>query len=636
MPHLYQDEISLNHIKKDFEKYSWGFFCADLRAGLAVAMLTVPQALAYALVAGLPVYCGLFASIYIALIVALFGSSRHLVVGPSNAIAILIQACLIEVFTNYYRGASPDTAPVLVVHVLSQLMLLVGGLQMLAGFFKLGRLTHFVSHSVIVGYLFGVALALVINQLFPLMGLDVPTNVPSLYGRFTYILSHIRDLHLPTTWIGLSCLAMLWMLRRYSRQMPVGAIVLGLVAVIALAVRHFFYSLEGSSLPIEWVEQVRSWVDPIALVGDAKAEGILPDFSLPYFDPGLTNRLLPVSFAIGLLSIMEAISASKALAAESGQRLSTNQEIFGLGLGNFLAAFMGAMPVSGSPSRSMISFENGAKTRLAAVFNSVFVALILFVFGFLIQYIPIAAFAALLIFSASNIINVKQLFLCWKATPSDAFVLVLTMLSCIFLSLDVAFYIGVVLSISLYLKKAAVPQLVEFQIDATGALAPVERFRKPIASPIRCIKVEGELFFGAADLFQSALKSMTEGDESTKVVILQLKNARDIDATSCLALEQLHRYLKNSGRHLIACGLTYHIWEVLSDSGLIPVLGKENLFIFEEKNPQISTQRAFARAKEWLAAKQVPMPSPPLVEELLPLSKTSQTFSHPILEQGPT
>lgn len=613
MPYLQQDEISLSCIRKEFEKYSWSAFRADLTAGISVAMLTVPQALAYALVAGLPVYCGLFAAVYAAMVVALFGSSRHLVVGPSNAIAILIQAGITEILLTSYRDVAIPDKEIVVVQILTQLMLLVGGIQILAAFFKLGRLTHFVSHTVIVGYLFGVALALVINQIFPLIGIAVPNDSSSLYERVAYIFTHAHLLHLPTAAIGFFCLVFLWILKRYSKKIPVGAIMLASIAMAAYFCHYLFYSLDAFDFSFISTEMFRRWLDPIALVGDARAEGIFPEFVLPYFDPGIMNNLLPVAFAIALLSTMEAVSASKSLAASSGQRLSTNQEIFGLGLGNFFAAFIGAMPVSGSPSRSVVSFENGAKTRLAAIFNSLFVALILVAFGFLIQYIPVAAFAALLIFSASNIVNIKQLFLCWKATRSDSFVLMLTIVSCIFFSLDIAFYIGVVLSISLYLKKAAIPQLVEFNIDESGSLCPLEKFRRQAPKKIRFIKVEGELFFGAADLFQSALKSMTEDDTATQVVILQLKNARDIDATACLALQQLHRYLKNSGRHLIGCGLTYQIWEVLSDSGMIDIIGKENLFIFEEKYPQASVQRALARAREWIKqeeAKQIPLPSP--------------------------
>jgi SulP family sulfate permease len=598
--HTPQDEVSLIAFKKDFERYSWSSLRSDLIAGLSVAMLTVPQALAYALVAGLPVSTGLYAAIFSALIVVLFGSSRHLIVGPSNAIAILVQGGISNILFTYYRDVTGPEKEELVLQILTQLLLLVGVIQILAAFLKLGRLTHFVSHTVIVGYISGVALALVINQLFPLLGMGIPTNVSSLYERGIYILTHLSAVHWPTALIGVSCLLFLLGLKRIDRKMPAGAIMLGIVAISAYFLGYFINYFQTNEYQfLDW-SRIGSLAQDIPVVGDTQGKGFIPHWDWPYFNPGIMNNLLPVAFAIALLSVMEASSTAKSIASSSGQHLSTNQEIFGLGMGNFFSAFIGALPVSGSPSRSTINYENGAKTRLAAIFNSLFVWLILCAFGFLIQHIPVTAFAALLIVSAGNIVNIKQLLLCLKATRSDAFVLFLTLIACLFLSLDIAFYIGVAMSISLYLKKAAIPQLVEFTVDESGILHSIDHTQLHEPRKIRFIKVEGELFFGAADLFQSTLKSITEDDTTTRVIILQLKNARDIDATACLALQQLYEYLKSSGRHLIGCGITHQIWDVLSDSGMVELVGKANLFIFDDRHPHLSVQKAFLRAYDLL------------------------------------
>lgn len=598
MPYSHaQDEISLKHYKKEFERYSWESLRQDALAGLSVAMLTVPQAMAYALVAGLPISTGLFAAIYSALIVALFGSSRHLIVGPSNAIAILIQAGTSEILFTYYRDVPDPQKELLALQILTQLSLLVGIIQILAACFKLGRLTHFVSHSVIVGYILGVAMALVINQLFPLLGMAIPSDVSSLYERSLYMLTHFHTIHAPTAIIGVACFSFLLILRRIDRKMPAGAIMLASIAVIAYIVDYYI------SHEFPYADYVESVIQHLAIVGDTREDGgLTPTWDWPYFNTGIMNNLLPIAFAVALLSVMEATSAAKSIAAGSGQRLSTNQEIFGLGLGNLFSAFITALPISGSAARSALCYDNGGKTRLAAIFNSIFVAVILFAFGFLVKHIPITAFSALLIMSAANIVNFKQLLLCIKATRSDSLVLMLTVFACIFFSLDMAFYIGVIMSITLYLKKAAIPQLVEFTMDEEGVLHSVDDTQPCVPRKIRFIKVEGELFFGAADLFQSALKSLTEDDNTTRVIILQLKNARDIDATACLALQQLYEYLKSSGRHLIGCGLTHQIWDVLSDSGMVDMIGKRNLFIFDERHPQLSMQRAFARASELLTA----------------------------------
>ncbi|MCE2983372.1 MAG: SulP family inorganic anion transporter, partial [Parachlamydia sp.] len=349
MSQPHHDDISLTCFAKDFEKYSWNAFRADVMAGLAVAMLTVPQAMAYALVAGLPVSCGIFASIFTAMIVAIFCSSRHLIVGPSNAIAILIQGCITDILFTYYRDASPLEKEQVVMQVLTQLMLLVGTIQILAAFFKLGRLTHFVSHSVIIGYVSGVALALVINQAFPLLGMEIPVTLGSLYERAVYILTHVHAAYLPTALIGCLCLGFLIMLRRLDRKIPAGAIMLAVVAITSYFFNYFYqYFISNGYSFLDW-NQWDALLAPIATVGDTREGGYIPAWDWPYFNPGIMNHLLPSAFAIALLSVMEATSASKAIAASSGQCLSTNQEIFGMGMGNFFSAFIGAMPVSGSP-----------------------------------------------------------------------------------------------------------------------------------------------------------------------------------------------------------------------------------------------------------------------------------------------
>lgn len=607
-----QEEISLTGFKSDFDRYTWGFLRSDMLAGLSVAMLTVPQAMAYAFVAGLPISAGLYAAIFSAIIVAFFGSSKHLIVGPSNAIAILVHGGISGVLFTYYRDVTGPERELLVMQILTQLMLVVGVIQILAALLKLGRLTHFVSHTVIIAYVSGVALALVVNQLFPLFGIPIPTDVTSIFERGLYVVTHLHMIHWPTALIGFLCIFFMIGLKKVGKKIPAGALMLASVSVIAYFLGHFYDYFGFQLAPYLDISDMETYFQSIAVVGDTTGDRFFPSWDWPHFNTGIMNNLLPVAFAIALLSVMEASSTAKSIAASSGQHLSTNQEIFGLGLGNFFSAFIGAMPVSGSPSRTTLNYENGAKTRLSALFNSIFVSLILVSFGFLVQHIPLTAFAALLIVVSGSIVNFKQLFLCVKATRSDASVLILTLLSCVFFSLDIAFYIGVALSITLYLKKAAIPQLVEFTVDESGVLHTIEHAHLHEPRKIRFIKVEGELFFGAADLFQSTLKSITEDDTTTKVIILQLKNARDIDATSCLALQQLHEYLKCSDRFLVGCGITHQIWDVLSDSGMVELIGKSNLFIFDERHPHLSVQKAFLRAYDLLKveAKETIIPLP--------------------------
>lgn len=600
--YYYSDEISFSSLKRDFQSYCWEFFRQDAISAISVAFLTLPQAMAYALLAGLPISCGLFAAIYSSIAAAVFGSSRHLVVGPSNAIAILVQAAISEIIYTYFRDLPAAEKSVMAVQLLTQLVFLTGILQLIAAGCKLGRLTQFVSYSVIIGYMAGTAIAVVINQLFTFLGIPRVSSVRSLYENGVYLLTHLNEIHIPTTILGITTLSLMIILKRLDRRIPVAVISLIYASVVVylidLSIFNFDYRL------IEPYSEDHA----VALIGDSgKITDMMPLFQMPFFNAGLMNELLPVAFALALLSIMETTSVAKSIAASSGQRLSINQEIFGIGIGNFLSSFISAMPVSGSPSRSSLNFFSGAQTRFATILNALIVAFFLYTFGSWVTRIPLAALAALLLVTAMNIVNIKHLLVCLKATSSDAFVLWITLLSCIFFSFDIAFYIGVFISIILYLKKAAIPQLVEYDVDESGELKNLDFQSSHVAREIRIIKVEGELFFGAADLFQKTLKAFAEDDISTKVIILQLKNARDIDATACLALLQLHDYLKSSNRFLIACGITQPIWDVLSDSGIIEKIGKENLLVFDERHPHHYLQKALQRARDLIQTKVNPV-----------------------------
>lgn len=592
-------------------------------AGIYVALLTLPQALAYALVAGLPLSTGLFAAIFSCIIASIFGSSRHLIVGPSNAIAILIQFGTAEILYHYYRDLPPEQMDGMAFQILVQVSLLVACLQMLAAGFKLGRLSQFISHSVILGYIAGAAAAIIISQSFVFLGIPNMEGVHSLWGKSLYLITNIHQVQFATLSVGLGSLLLLVSLKRWNKKIPAAAITL-LASTTFLFIYH---RVAGSGS------------QHVALIGDVgQISGLIPSLTWPVFDLQIINVLLSVAFAITLLSILETVSVAKAIASHTGQRLSINQEILGLGLGNLTSAFLGAMPVSGSTSRTFLNYESGAQTRLAAILGSVLLGLFVYIFEGIVVHIPLAALSALLFVTAAGIIKKKQLLLCLKATQADAFVFWVTFLSCIFFSIDVAFYIGVVLSIIFYLKKASSPQVLQYIVTNNGDLKNIDFCtQEEKNTKIRLIKVKGELFFGAADLFQTTLKTITEDDTNTRVIILQLKNARDIDATACLALQQLYDYLKNSGRHLLLSGVTLPIWEVMSDADLVASIGKENIFLFDERNPDYHIQRVLKRASELATqpaieeAKAEPAPAP-VAEEKPPETLTLSPEPIPITE----
>lgn len=578
------DDFSVSYLKNDLCSYTLETFKSDLLAGLEVALLTLPQAMAYALVAGLPAFTGLYAAIFSAIIAAFMGSSRYLVVGPVNAIAILVQAGTAEILYSYYRDATPWERDVYALEIMTQIALLAGVFQVIVAIFKLGRMTQFVSHSVVVGYLAGGTIAIIINQLFTFVGMPGLAGVNSLYEKLAHFISHLDTIHLPTIGIGLGSLGLIIGLKKLGKRVPSAALML---------------IITGGFCFLLTLTPFASYVDQIALIGSTSDPfEVPPFFSWPHFNLSIMNHMVAIAFAIALLSIIETTCAAKSLAAASGQGISINQEILSVGSANIVSSCTGSLPVSVSTSRSQLNLQSGAQTRFSVIFNALFVAGIVGYLGTFVNLIPLSALSALLFVNAVTHVNSKQLLLCIKSTRSDAFVLISTFLACIFFNLDTAFYIGVVLSISLYLKKAAMPQLIEYEIQNNGELRRLHLAEAYLQKLIRVIKVEGELFFGSADIFYTTLKTLAEDDNTTRVILLQLKNARDIDATSCLALLQLHEYLEKASRHLVLSGMTIEMWDVMSNSGLIKTIGKDNLFVFDERHPKLYMQQAIARAKK--------------------------------------
>jgi SulP family sulfate permease len=599
-------DISLQPFRDDLVGSTWQSLRCDLIAGCHVALLTMPQVMAYALIAGLPLTCGLFGAIFATMIAALLGSSRHLIVGPTNTIAILVQTATAEILFTYYRDVIGPARELLSLQIVTQLTLLVGIFQIFAAISGLGRLTQFVSHSVVIGYITGTAIALGVSQLFSLFGVpasDVPLSVSQ---KVAYLLTHLNQMQAGPLLIGSVFLALLLIPRLRKSRFPVSALLLVLSAGLFYLLRQ-----RPELYPAGWLEQVQ-------LVGDVEAiVGFIPKLTVFPFDINMLNMLFPTAIAIALLGMLEASAIGKTTAANSGQQLSVNQEVYGLGVGNFVAGLMGSMPSSGSPSRTRLNYQYGAKTRFSAFFSGGALFLIVFALGQFINYIPLAAFAALLLVTAYSLVDRRQFMLCLRSHRSDAVVLGTTVLACLIFSIDVAFFIGIGLSITFYLNKAAMPYLVEHLVDEAGEMRGTESPGTTRDKAVRIISVQGELFFGAADLFQTTLKTLAAGDQQTRVLILRLKHARDVDATACLALSHLNRYLKESGRYLVGCSITAPVWEVLCNSGVAEEIGKDNLFLYDPQMPQLSVKQAWQRARE-LAGREVKPASPGVAPVVAP------------------
>jgi SulP family sulfate permease len=565
---------------QEIRDYSFRIFRFDFMAALAVALLTIPQSIAYSILAGLPPIAGVFSAIFGTLFTASFGSSKQLVSGPSTGVAILIQTAISDVLYSNYGMVSGAAREVLVLQLLTQIVFIIGLIQVGSAFLNVRKLLRFVSRSVMLGYFTGIIVAITINQLYYLFGIPSPEGETQIYSKVLYFISHIFELNQMALLVGFVSFGILLFFRRRLKNWPDALFTLILTSALCFGFRYW------------------SIGTPVMTLGDLHfTENLIPQFILPFLDLKALNKIFPAAAAIAFLSILEVFSLSRTFASRTGQKEQVNQDVFGVGVGNFFLSFISsAMPCSGSATRSALNFRMNAQTRFAAIFSGILTALIFYFCWPLLQQIPLSALAALLIATVPTLTNWQELKLSFKATREDAWVFILTFLSCLIFRLDIAFFIGISISLATYLKKSSEPQLVEYAFNPKGRLMAVS----PHADAhrmIRIIGIGGELYFAAADFFQSAMAPVAE-DPNVRAIVLRLNNVHHMDASMCLAIIRLKETLTAKGCHFLISGLTEEVWRVFHRAGIVKQIGLDNLYFTDESNPQFSTWKACLHAQE--------------------------------------
>lgn len=572
--------ISFIPFRGEWRGYGASSFFNDLYAAFSVALMTIPQSIAYSLLAGLPPTAGLFSAIFGTIFTAVFGSSRYLIAGPSTGTAILIQTSISSVLYTYFGQVTAAQKALLTLHILTQIVVLMGIIQIAAAFFNVSKLLQFVSRPVVLGYFAGITVAVAVVQLFALTGIASPGGDQSILFRGWYLLVHLSEIHPVTFLLGIFSMGFLLLMRRWFKSWPNALTMLILASFAALLLNLWLGSETVATL-----NRLNLPKEP------------LPELTLPLLDFHLLNKVFPAAVAIAFLAILEVFSISRTFAAKSGERVLANQDVFGLGIGNAaLSLLWGALPTSGSATRTLLNFRLRSKSRLSAIFSGLFTAIVTLFCWPLVQQIPLTALAALLIATVPMLMDWKEIRLSFRATREDAWVFLITFSSCLIFRLDIAFFIGILISIGTYLKKSATPHLVEYAFNTKGRLAIVQP-TEDVQRKVRIIGIGGDLYFATADLFQEALQSVAE-DPNVQVIVLRLNNVHHMDASMCLALLHLFERLRTSDRHLIVSGLTEEVWQVFHRAGLVKQIGLDNLYFTDESNPQFSTWKAALRAQE--------------------------------------
>jgi len=571
-----RDKLRANLIPplfKSLRNYDRALLRADLWAGLTIAAVAIPQCIAFALLIGVPVPAVVASAIVGTVLCSLFCSSRHLVVGPTNTISIILASALLTL-------AAEPLAPLQKVLLIGFLM---GAIQLAAGLSGLGKMTQFVSRSVIVGYTTAVGILIAVGQLGSLLGVDRAPDV-SLPGTLRHLITSFFTLNLNqvTAITGLAALFLILTLRRWRPRWPDGLPVLLLAGTAS-----YIFNLQNYG---------------VAVVGDLGAiSGGIPLFSGFPLNAD-TARLIPeitsIAVAAAILGMLESVTVAKSLAAKTGQPIDPNQELIGMGVGNLVGSGFGATPGSASFLRSAANLQSGGRTQWSVVASGVFVLLIVVAISPVLAYIPIAAIAAYLVVIAVRLFQPSQIFLVRHSTSADAAVFWISLIAALFLKLDTAIFVGIGVSLVFFLQKASAPALTEHAFNDVGQLAEIDSPAERNNAQISIVHVEGDLFFGAADIFQDGVRRLA-ADPNIRVFILRMKNARHLDATTVMALDQLHDYLKSENRHLLISGVHGDVALVLKRSGLAARIGLENMFPAEE-NPTLATKKALQRAQQLL------------------------------------
>lgn len=518
--------------------------------------MVLPQGVAFATLAGLPPQYGLYAAMIPAVIAALFGSSWHLVSGPTNVISIFLFASLSPL-------AVPGSAEY--IQLVLTLTFLTGVLQLVMGLARMGALINFISHTVVVSFTTGAAFLIFASQINNFFGIDIPRG-SSFADTWTYFFTHITEVNPYVTAVGAMTLLAGLVCRKYYPKFPymIAAMLLG--SLIAVALNAFF----GHD------------ITQIATVGR------LPDnlFSLssPDFSANSIKKTLPVALAVAILALTTAVSTARAIGVKSGQRIDGNQEFIGQGLSNIIGSFFSCFTSSGSFNRTGLNYESGAKTPLAAIFSALALIAVLLLVAPLAHYLPLAVMAAILLVVAYGLIDVHYIKAVFKTSRQEIVVMLVTFLSALFADLEFAIYSGVLLSLTLYLTRTTRPLLLDVKPDpAEGSYHYAVDTGLPDCPQLKILRINGSVFFGAVDHIQRHLEEVDELNHRQKHLLIIASGINFIDMPGAEMLVQESRRRRMLGGGLYFYRVKDEVRRLLERGGYIKSLAQANFFLVKSR-----------------------------------------------------
>ncbi len=522
---------------------------ADIIAGITVALVLVPQSMAYAQLAGLPPYHGLYAAFLPGIIAAFFGSSRQLATGPVAVVSLMTASALEPI-----AGHSPE----LYIAYAVMLALMVGIFQLALGLLRLGVMVNFLSHPVVVGFTNAAAIIIGTSQIGKLFGVSVPKAEHHYETVWNTLGAAVDDTHMATLGMAVLALGIMIILKRIAPKWPNVLVAVVVTSVVAWATG--FEKIGGS------------------VVG--KIPDGLPPMSLPTIDWAAAQELMTVAIAISLIGFMEAISIAKAMAAQTRQRLDANQELVGQGLSNLTASFFQGYAVSGSFSRSAVNISAGAVTGFSSIVTGLVVGITLLWLTPLLYNLPVATLAAVIIMAVINLIKVAPITHAWKVQKHDGVVAVITFVLTLLMAPHVenGIIIGLLLSLGLYLYRTMKPRIVVLARHPDGTLRDAEVNLLRTCSKISLIRFDGSLYFANTGYFEDKVLERAAVKKGLQYVIIDAEAINSIDATGEEMLYNLAERLKTNNIELLFARTKKQIMDVFCRTGFADAIGEDHFF----------------------------------------------------------
>ena len=529
--------------------YSRENFKTDLPAGLTVGIMLIPQGMAYAMIAGLPVEFGLYAALVPQIIYALTGTSRQLAVGPVAMDSLLVAAGLTAIATV----GSNDYISLAIV-----LALMMGIIQLVLGILNAGFLVNFLSKPIISGFTSAAALIIASNQISNLSGIPIDRNT-KIHQIFSDFLEFAPQINGTTIAVGLSAIVLILAISRFGKKLPTA-----LITVVLGILCEKFLNLANNGVDI---------------VGTIPSG--LPEFGTPNLSVANVLELLPIALTLALVAFMEAYSVSKILSEKHGYKIDPNQELRALGLANITGSFFQSYPTSGGFSRTAVNEQAGASTPLSSVFAASLIGLTLLFLTPLFYHLPLSALAAIIITAVLRLFDYKLPITLWNNHRTEAVLLLATFTSTLFIGMVEGIAIGVLLSIAVLVFKQTRPHYTELGRikDLQGVYRNTRRFPEAITSEdILIIRFDAPLHFANHRFLQTVIFELLDSRKKVKSVILCAESISYIDASGINALEKLITDLESREIDFRLAAAIGPVRDAIKASKLISIIGVTKCF----------------------------------------------------------